>query len=261
MDGLALKYFIFKKLIDKLPIVIKDNLHYQDSDLINYISFDSSSLFVNKDKYQIYDNFRSPKYNDFIVEVIINLSIKNDYEKLLFVYGILVSDYTNKYFNEYLSNFNNEESKYRLLNMIDLYISKTYEIDLNDELFKNYTYYNYMDELIHSPMIRIYNFLCSNEYFKNAYKKMNSFYQKNKKIKSLNKEDYIFPDEVLTSILNNERNKIKILNKEINYDIDQYIDYVTNKIFDDIKGINEYLFEKNDTRFREIFKINKDKKI
>ena len=261
MDALILKYYIFKKLIEKLPNVIKANLQYTDNELVNYVSFNTSPLFINKDKYELYDNFKSDKYKDFIIEVIINLSIKNDYQKLLFTYGLLISNYVDIYFNEYLRNIDSETSINILFNMLDLYVSEINEIDLNDKIFNEFTYYDYMDELIHSPLIRIYNFLCSKAYFNIAYKKMNKFYNKNKKIRNYKKEECIYPTTINTLLLNKDKKKMTVLGKNINYDLNDFINYVTNKLLNDIKAINEYLFEKQNDHFREIFNIDKDKKI
>ena len=236
-----LNYHLFKMLINNLDDYIKNKFEYEDTDILSYISFKSiPNYYSKKDKYGMIEKFNSDKFNDFIVECAINLDKENDFNNLLFLYGLIISDTSSKLL---LKNVINNEN-------INNYISLKYDIKFDLDYYKNnnkkiLNYTDKMEDLVHNPLIRIFDLFASYYYFIRGYKK----YKKNFK-KEINKNK---SKDLSLDNISFEENGIK--------NIDDYITYIYETINIKIKALNLYLFEQNDKNFREEFNINKEKKV
>ena len=192
MDKIILNYYFFKKVIDKLDDNIKSNLRYDEDLLLNLSNFKSSPLFFdiyklkNDRKYNMYENFHSELFDEFLIECAINLEKENSYKKLLLFYGMLTHHVLESQIDPYLNALKSDDYDIRYAeNMIDYYYSKKLELDiikkpLNDKLPQAFLYLDYMDELIHNPMIKVFKLMSSKNYFKKCYKKLRRFYSSSK---------------------------------------------------------------------------------
>ena len=268
MDGIIIKYYQFNNLINRLPSVIKDKFNYDDSLLLSLLSFKSSARFYSKrDKHQIYNRIDSELYKDFILDSAINLSINNDYEKLLFLYGLIISDTTSYYLKIYLEQISDEYSFNESLNMVDKIYADKNNLNINESILKQFPtafiYHKYMDELIHTSFIRNFGFFSTDNYFKIAYKKMRKFYKKNtkNKIGNLDKNETIYPETYSTKIFNKDRNEFVIDNKKYKYELNEFINFIDDIIYKKIDALNNYLFFNQEKDFIKEFNIPKDKKI
>ena len=130
MNALILKYFCFKKLIDKEPELIKEKLEYDDSLLFSLLSFKQSAMFYSKkDKYEIYNKLNNESFIDLIIESAINLSKENDYNKLLFLYSFVIDYYVDYYITPYLSIFAKDYSLCEATNMLDSIVANQNEFN------------------------------------------------------------------------------------------------------------------------------------
>lgn len=267
MNALILKYFCFKKLIDKEPELIKEKLEYDDSLLFSLLSFKQSAMFYSKkDKYDIYNKLNNESFIDLIIESAINLSKENDYNQLLFLYSFVIDYYVDYYITPYLSIFAKDYSLCEACNMLDSIVANQNEFNISIPLSKQFKdafkYYDYMDDLIHLIMIKLYNFFGSTNYFKIAYKKTKKFYKNYKaKINGINKKELKYPETYSTSILNKNKDEYEIYDKVLKYDLNEYINYINNIINRKIKSLNAYLFDNFKDDFIKEFNIPVDKKI
>lgn len=268
MDALLLEYYQFKDLFEKLPNLINEKFEYDDSLLLTLLSFKTSPLFYSKnDKYDLYNKFNSNKFNDFIIECAISLSINNDYEKLLFLYGMIISDTTINYLRQYLEQIVPEYPINEAINMIDSIIADKNEINIKDSLLDKYpeafNYYTYMDKLVHRPLVRIFSFFGSTNYFKRAYKKMKKFYKSKtkKKIFKIEKNETKYSDTYSTKIFNKDKNEFKLDDKIYKFEFNDLMDFINDKIYKKINALNAYLFDNYKDNFIKEFNILDDKKI
>ncbi len=236
-----LNYYLFNQIVDNLDGYIKSKFEYENTDILSYIYFKNvPSCYSKKDKYKLVENFNTDKFKDFIIECAINLSKENDFDNLLFLYGLIISYSSSKLLSKY------EIDK----NLIDNYISKKYEIlfDINyfkDNSKKIFNYTEKMDDMVHNPLIRIFDLFLSNNYFSRGYKKCKKYFKKESK--NINTIDEI-------------NIEIPSINKYIK-NIDDFIDYIYNEIKEIIDSVNTYLIERNDKQIRVIFNIDKEKKL
>ena len=182
MKACIINYYFFKDVFKGINESIKEEFYYDDSLIFNFTNFLSIPYYayayniIKKDKYQLYDKFENNFY-DFFLECVISLNEKNDYKRLFFLYCILATKTLHEYLDPYILRYkDNEESLDEVFNMLDYYYAYQDGIDLTKEPIYNtfnnsYTYYDYVDELIHYPLIRAYQFLASKQYFVKAYKR------------------------------------------------------------------------------------------
>ncbi len=270
MKAPYLHYAFFKKVTLDLNPMIKNEIIYDDNLIFNLSNFinigDYYSLKSFKDKYD-FNNKLNEKFNEFIVECLILLNKHNEYDKLYFLYS-LVSSYTlDKYINEYIESLNNDVlSKEEIYKMIDFSIASKDNIDISKnnlyKIFKNsFEYYNYMDDLIHNPCIRVLKFMASKAYFIRCYKKKKKYY------KSFMKYNIKYPLHLLLSKITKSKIKTKdLIYKDIrDIDLPLISDELLEKAYIDTKmqinAINEYLFDDKDSNVRRLYNIDKDKKI
>lgn len=236
-----LNYYLFTKIINNTDEYIKSKFNYTDCDLLSYLSFKiAPKYYARKDKYDLYNRFKTDTFNDLIVECSINLDKENDFDNLLFIYGLIISNTSFKLLNE------KEIDSFK----INKYISEKYNIsfDMNfyKENHKKIDYKEKMDHLVHNPLIKIYNFFGSYNYFIRAYKKYKKNFKKELKQKDIPVE-YNFDEIVFDNV--------RITN------IDDYIEFIYNEIKIKIDSLNEYLINNNDKKIRIEFNIAKEKKI
>ena len=267
MDAIIIKYYGFQYVLNKLPNEIKEKLSYDDSLLFSLISFKSSPRFYSKkDKYDIFNKINNESFKNIIIDSTISLFTDNDFNKLLFLYGLVISDEIDNYLNQYLNQISKDYSLNESINMADKIIADKYEFN-TDDLIKNYPdsfiYYDYMDELIHLLFIKYYNFFGSTNYFKIAYRKMKKFYKNKTKPKIFNLEinESRYFDKYSTVIFNKNREEYIINNKNYHYDFNDFIDFIYSKIYDKINAINAFLFDNINDLFIKEYNIDPDIKI
>lgn len=288
MDKIILNYYFFKKVIDKLDDNIKSNLRYDEDLLLNLSNFKSSPLFFdiyklkNDRKYNMYENFHSELFDEFLIECAINLEKENSYKKLLLFYGMLAHHVLESHIDPYLNALKSDDYDIRYAeNMIDYYYSKKLELDiikkpLNDKFPQAFLYLDYMDELIHNPMIKVFKLMSSKNYFKKCYKKLRRFYSSSKMslIKRMNyplwdlfrknkikAKSFYYRDDIDTKLLNMEKNEYQIGENTYNYSLDEVINIALDDVLERINAFNLYLFETNDKKLRKLYNIDELKKM
>ena len=267
MDGIIIKYFQFKNVLDKLPIEIKEKISYDDSSLFSLISFKSSTRFYSKkDKYDLYNKMNNESFNKLIVDLTLKLFSDNNFNELLFLYGLIISETVDNYLNQYLSQISKDYTINESINMADKIIADKYEFNINN-LISNYpnsfVYYPYMDKFIHILLVKYYNFFGSTNYFKRAYKKMKKFYKNKTKPKIYNLDiiETRYDDKYSTIIFNKDKNEFIIDDKKYNYEFNDFINFISNRINDKINAVNAYLFDNQSDLFRDEFNIDKNIKL
>ena len=160
-----------------------------------------------------------------------------------------------------------------VFNMLDYYYAYQDGIDLTKEplykIFNNsYTYYDYVDNLIHYPLIKEYQFLASKQYFVKAYKRFYIYakYDSASKIKRIDNKvfDFLFRKNQKHKQLFIYKNKLNtsILDRRSKEDnINNIFKKAKQETIDRINAMNDYLFTKNTKLFKKKFNIPEDKKI
>ena len=285
MNGFMIRYYFLKKIINKLPEVIKKELEYTDDTLFDLATFLSTPYFYKllskfrKDKYKIYQRFDIDNLEKLLLESIILLSKVHDYKKLLLVYSMEAYISFDKYIIPYINTFKDEKTSLTeaLLDLDYYYTLKYDNIDLSktriSDIFKTkFIYQKYMDDLIHKPFVKVYSFFLSEEYMKKSYKNKNKFLRhhtkKKKGIKLLltklndklfyNKlpitlHELSYNDFVDTKILNLEKNTYSFDGKDIKLDFDEFIEKIINITYERIYAINEYLFYKKSDKLLKLY--------
>lgn len=270
MNAPYLHYIFLKKVTLKLDPMILNELEYDDNLIFNLSNFKNIGNFYSlksfKDKYNFTSNLND-KFNEFIVECLLNIEKHNDYNQLYFVYALISSYTLEKYINEYIESLNNDKLNDEEINkMIDFSIASENNIDISKnnlyKIFKNsFNYYDYMDNLIHNPCIRLFKFLASTNYFKKCYKNKKKYY---KKFMNYNLR---YPIHKFISLIFKSKKRVKDMIYKDNRlnDLklidDNTLDLALNDVLNQIKAINEYLFDDKESDLRKIYNIENDKKI
>ena len=273
-----LKYHIFKNVLNNVNIDFNSNVEITDDLLFNLANFNTVSNYytiLKNNKYDINSKFNNG-FNDFFIDCLINTNKEYDYNKLIFIYALYSSNEIDNYINQYIDNLNINIDKNIIYNMIDKYISTKIDINLNNKLiniFKDgFNYYDYIDDVIHNPLIKHYYIMSSYNLYKLFYKYKYKFYKHYTsnnlyilihKIRHLNNKSKYFKYkyEITDDILNISNNEYNINDKKCNYNLDKLIEYIINKLVTNIEIFNKYFIENDDKELRKLFKINKDKKI
>ena len=89
-----------------------------------------------------------------------------------------------RYLTQYINSLRDEKiTLNKALNMLDyFYTLKNDNFDLskmslNMKFKDGFIYYDYMDDLIHEPLIKVYSFFCSKSYYSKSYKRKEYFYK------------------------------------------------------------------------------------
>lgn len=246
-------YYILKEVLNRLPNVIKEKIEYNDELLLNLTSFYDTALFFSypkDDKYNLYNKIIESD-DKLILELAVKLSKDNSFEKLLLLYAIASKIVFNQEIKKYLANFDIDYDE--ALNQMDYYYLNKFNDDNNIfKKFKNsFNYYDYFEDLIHYPFVKLYSFYSTKTYYKRAYKRERKYYKKYKyktidtKILNMDKSDLIIGTE----------------KKKKNYNLDEYIETIINSILVLLVEINEYLFENKEKSLRKLFNLSDDYKI
>ncbi len=289
MNGIMIHYYFFKKVVDNIDKSIMDRIDYSNDLLFNVANFNSTPAFYRLfnlfkgDKYGIYDYFKSPACNDFIIDCTISLQKNNDFNKLFLIYGMLSHKILNDYLYPFINVFkDNTYSFNTALNMLDYYYTKKDGINLTKvsicKLFPNsFTYYDYMDELIRYPIVKNFKLMSSKSYFLRCYKTKKKFYKKYAKVKYkkvllrmwaflfrkrvVKPNEYYYKDEIDIKLLNVKKVNYKIGENEYNDSLEELLKKALFDVVNKIKAINSYLIDNNDSKFRKEFKISPEKKL
>lgn len=289
MYGAMIHYYFFKDVIENLDNSVKTKLEYDDNLIFNFANFNSSPSFyklfnfIKNDKYSVQDYFDKEDCNSIIVESAINLEKNNDYKKLLFLYGMIAHKTLNNYLYPYINSLKSNTYSFNTgLNMIDFYYSKRNGMDVTKEsIYKkfkdSFVYYDYMDELIRYPMVKICKLMASETYFTKCYKRKKKFYKKFAKVKykivwlkfislffhknGIAPKEFPYRKNVDTNLLNMKKIEFQLGENIYNDNIDELINKALKDTLNRIKAVNDYLFSHVDKNFRKIYNISLEKKL
>ena len=279
MKACIINYYFFKDILKNVKESITEEFEYDDSLIFNFSNFLTIPYFTycysvfKKDKYNLYEKFNQ-QFDEFFIECVISLYDKNDYKRLFFLYALISTKTFHDYLEPYILKYKEpQESLDDVYNMLDYYYAYQDGIDVTKtslyEMFNNaYSYYDYVDDLIHNPLVKTYHFIASREYFIRAYK---SFYTYCR-FDSCNKNRGLFRNlGDLFSKKRRQNRKLFFYKSKLNTSIldrrgkDDNINALIHKAKVDtlskIDAINDYLFAKNEKTFRKKFNIQEDKKI
>ncbi len=288
MHALLTNYYFLKQIVDKLPKNIEFNKEISKDLIFNFANFNSTSYFykkVNKkkDKYQLFNKIYDKSFDSFYVDLLIELKKDLNPYKLLFSYGIYTNYYLTNNLKEYILKTKNSTTTLdEAYNMLDFYFAnKNDDINLkktNLRLFflNGYNYFDYMEELIHKPLLKNYNIFNSYNYFKKSYKNKEKFYSfctKSRvgirkilfklfsRIYKINTKFYFYNDKIDTKLINLQRNKFEINDKTYELSLEEYINEIKKEVLKIISDINDYLFYNNDKKIRKLFNIPDEKNL
>lgn len=285
MNGEMINYYFLKDVIKHIPSEIECELIYDDSLLFNFANFLNVPKFYclynlfKKDKYDLNKKFEED-FNTFFLECAIYLHQLNDYKRLFFLYSILAINNFKKRLNPYLEKVKDKNDSFeKCYNMLDTYLANKEQIDLTTtplyELFNNaFIYYDYVEDLIHIPLLRAYKFMGSSGYFKKSYKRFRHFAKKNTTGKykkgfynlfdhmfgknKQKKKYFLYTKDMNMNLLNLKDDESKELSQETFNDVWEISLKTT---LEDITALNDYLFAKNEKNFRKRFNIPQEKKL
>lgn len=288
-----LHYYFIKKIMNNVPKNIISNFSYTNDLLFDLSTFNDLGIYykifnpIKKDKYKIYDKLQSDKFNDFIIECIAICKKNNDYNQLLAIYSMISHNILQNHVDTFLSVRLSRRMKYdKACNMIDSYYAKIndsinlYKTDLTEYFLNGFKYYDFLDDLIHNPLIKHFSFFCSKEYFskstKRKYIMFKYFKRSNTKIKLIfyklydlifnhrgkpKASLYLYPKRLNTTIFNVTKKPYLIGDETFNYSLDEVIDNALNEAMEHINALNTYLFFDNDKNLKKLYKLNKDEKL
>ncbi len=288
-----LHYYFLKRIVDNTPTPIKEKLEYDNDLIFNLSTFNDLGMFyklfhpVKKDKYKLNEKLSSEQFKDFILECLFICKKNNDNQQLLFIYAMICHNILKENIDTFLSARLTKKLKYDIAcNMIDFYYAKAYDkLDLTKipltAFFPNgFTYYEFMEELIHNPFIKIFSFFCTKQYFSHAMKRKKFYYsycnRSRTKIKLIfykfydwifnhrgkpKASHYLYTKKVNTTLFN-LRNKPYLIGEETyTYSLENVIDNAYNLAKDNLEVINQYIFYDNDKPLKKFYKIEKTENI
>ena len=286
-----LYYYNLKNIIEKLPDNAKRSLDLSDDAIFNAATFPDLGRFytqnlIKKDKYQINVKIEEDKFFDFLFEITQTFKKEVNPEQLLFIYGFINHYYLKNNLEKYLSVRVDKKNNFdSLTNMLDYYFTKiidSYDLSKNTIYQKFPNSFNYtesMDDLIHNPLIKIFSFFGSKEYFEKAMKHKKHYYKVLSKKNYLRiipftlydlifnhrgkpkAKNYVYKNKVNTKILNLQNKPYLIDEETYNYSIKDIIDISLKEALETIKKINNFFFYNDDKEYRKLFNIEKDQKI
>lgn len=278
MKSLYMNYYFFKDVLSNVKESILSEFVYDDSLIFNFSNFLNIPYFAyayslfKKDKYNLYEKMNNDFY-DFFLDCVIQLNMKNDYKRLFFLYALITTKTLHEYLTPYINKYKEkQETLDDIYNMLDYYYAYSSGIDLTKEylyeVFDNaYSYYDYVDNLIHYPIVKNYHFMASKNYYIKAYKRFYKYCKHDSAAKSKigfnklfdkvfrkgKKEKYYF---VYQAKLNTS-----ILDRKSDPNLNQVLKNAKEASLARIHAMNDYLFTKNTKLFKKTFNISEDKKI
>ena len=287
MNGEMTNYYFLKDVIKHIPIEIEKELTYDDALLFNFANFLNVPKFYliynifKKDKYELDKKF-DEDFDTFFLECTISLHQLNDYKRLLFLYSILAIHNFKTNLTEYFNLVKGDLDICECYNMLDMYLANKNDIDLTTtslySLFGDtFNYYDYVEDLIHQPLIRCYKFMGSMGYFKKSYKRFYHYAKKNcvgdwkkgfyKMHDSMfgkgkpKKKYFLYTKDINMDILNLKRNEFETDNGIVSSSYMDIWNQSLTKTLNQIQALNDYLFAKNEKNFRKVFNISLEKKL
>lgn len=278
MKSLYINYYFFKEVLSNVNESIVSEFIYDDSLIFNFSNFLNIPYFAyayslfKKDKYNLYEKMNNDFY-DFFLDCVIQLNMKNDYKRLFFLYALITTKTLHEYLTPYITKYKEkDETIDDIYNMLDYYYAYSSGIDLTKEslyqVFNNaYTYYDYVDNLIHYPIVKNYHVMASKNYYLKAYKRFYKYCKhdsaaSNKKffhklfdtlfrhgIK--HKQYFVYTAKLNTSVLDRKSDN----------NLNQVLKLAKEASLARIHAMNDYLFTKNTKLFKKTFNIKEDKKI
>lgn len=184
-----LSYYFLKQVLDVQPNRIKEKLEYDKDLLFNLSTFNDLGSFyrlfqpLKKDKYKLHEMLQTDTFHEFIYECILICKKNNDYNQLLFIYAMVSSYVLKNHILPYLSVRLSKKLTYtKACTMIDYYYASSRDslnltkLSLSDYFPTAFTYYDWMEELIHKPFIKTFKFFCTKPYFMKCYKKKRFYF-------------------------------------------------------------------------------------
>ena len=254
-----LYYYNLQEIIKQLPKNITQSMNLSNDNVFNYATFNDLGNFYKpglfrKDKYKLAIKLQDEHFYDFINEAIIKFSKTANPDQLLLIYAMLAHYILEEEIQKYLSARISKIEPYILLTKkIDKYYTQINDdINLSKtkiyNLFpRSFVYKKEMNDLISHPMIKVYSFLESNNYFLRAMKKKKSYYKR-----------CWFPKVMDLEFLNLEKKPYIIGEQTYTYSLDEIIESARKKTLKQISIINEHIFDKKDEKYNELFKITKE---
>lgn len=280
-------YYFLKKLIDKLPASIHNNMEYDNDLLFNCATFTDAGIFykifnpIKKDKYQLNNKLKSDKFDEFILECLYICKNNNNYKQLLLIYALIAHNILEEHISKFLSVRVTRKLKYpQICNMIDFYYSKANDnIDLTKqrltEIFPNgFTYHDFIENLINKPFIKVFSTFCTKSYYKKSLRRKDFFYtyftRSKTKLKLIpytiydflfnhrgkpKARYYLYSSKVDTSIFNLTNKPYLIGDETYNYSLDDVINNALEEAKEYVDAINLYISYDNDKQLKKIFNI------
>lgn len=277
------RYYLLKDSISFIDNKIKYDQDTSNTNIFKYAMFYDIGKyykFLNpfkKDKYnlskKIDDNFYS------FLEELMNTAYNNSsLEQKLFCYYLLASNIINKYFSDYLKNFNNS---FEDNNTLDVYFfNKNEKIKLHQTNIIHYFFdsfdLNESDkELLNNVIKKQFGFFCSEAYFNNCYNSVKFYYNYlsrsktgikkiiyffydiilNHKKEKLKAKYFLLPKKIDTTILNLNKNEIVLNNNPVNYNITELYDFVLKEIKKGYDALNLYFNQEQNLKlFNKLYK-------
>ena len=286
-----LYYYNLKNLIDKLPSNVTKSMDLSNDSIFNAATFPDLGRFytqnlIKKDKYAINKKIDSDKFKEFLFECSQVFKSNANPNQLIFIYGLVNHHYLKKNIDEYLTPRINKLNSYDYLtNMIDYYFTKVNDsYDLSkDTLYKKFpnafTYTESMDDLIKNPLIKVFSFFGSKEYFTKAmlhkkryyksfakrsifkyipYKIYDIVFNRRGKPKAKN---YHYNNKVDKKILNFQNKPYLVGDETFKYNVKEVLEIALKESLELIKIINSFFFNNEEKEYRKFFNIEKDQKI
>ncbi len=286
-----LYYYNLKNLIEKLPSNVTKSMDLSNDSIFNAATFPDLGRFytqnlIKKDKYKINLKIEGEKHKEFLFECCQIFKKNFNPEHLLLIYGFISHYYLTNQIQAYLSSRVNKKNPYDYLtNMLDYYFTKvndSYDLSKNtiyNKFPNGFTYTESMDDLVKNPLIKVFSFFGSNEYFtKSMSHKINyyrSFTKRNKlKVIPFKIYDIIFnhrgkpkakyyhyKNKVDTTILNFQNKPYLVGDDTFSYNIKEVLEIALKESLEEIKIINSFFFNNDEKEYRKLFNIEKDQKI
>lgn len=278
MKSVYLNYYFFKDVVSNIKESILQEFIFDDSLMFNFSNFVNMPYFayayniIRKDKYNLYEKLNN-QFDDFFIDCIIQLNMKNDYKRLFFMYALISTKTLHDYLDPYINKYKEpEETIDDVYNMLDYYFAYTENFDLTKEpLFTKfpdaYSYYNYVDDLVHYPIVKNYHIMASKNYLIKAYKRFYIYckYDSSDSSKSFthnlfdklfrrglkHKQYFLYTSKLNTSILDRKQDD----------NLNQLLKLAKEQTLLKINAMNDYLFTKNTKLFRKTFNIPESKTI
>ncbi|MBR4496686.1 MAG: hypothetical protein IKP12_06100 [Acholeplasmatales bacterium] len=286
-----LYYYNLKKIIQKMPSNVTKSMDLSDDAIFNAATFTDLGRFftqnlIKKDKYALHKKIEGEKFNEFLFECTQTFKKDVNPEQLLFIYGFINHYYVTNQIQAFLSSKVNKKVSYDYLtNMLDYYFTKVNDsYDLSkDTLYKKFpnafTYTESMDDLIKNPLIKVFSFFGSKEYFTKAMLHKKRYYKSFAK-RSIFKyipykiydivfnhrgkpkaKNYHYNNKVDTKILNFQNKPYLVGDETFKYNVKEVLEIALKESLELIKIINSFFFNNEEKEYRKFFNIEKDQKI